>query len=579
MSRSIVGKIFVKGTLVAETPVAVGGIGGDADADLSLAVDGDGKPYVPGSSLMGPLRHWLTDNMSTSGRDHVRCMLGYQKQRRGHASYLLLEDAPIGIPEGLGPEIRTSVQIDRVTGTAREGFLFNRMMLPKGSTIPLEIVLDLPKDSHSVEENGPAFTEEDFRTALRLLLERLSGAGVALGAAKSRGLGRVRLDKESLEIRWYRFTNPPDSTDAPDGSGDVVSFASLFDWLRDAEARKTNGSGFKAKSLKLEQIGPDKTDNVYLQERDYLNITVHWRPVGPVMVKAGYDGAKTDTIPLVSGVGRGKVAPVLTGASQKGVFRSHVARILRTLLGDQTPPVGGERDPNPDGELAMLMDLFGDTAFAGRIRTGDVYQAVTDGGIPINDWLNEGQNTRDNTDYSDHVAIDRFTGGEVDKRLYNVRTPKTEYPWDPIRLEIDLSRKVRSKKWLDWKRCREAAENNGKSADKLEPKGAEAYALADDTTLKAEVALVLLMLRDLATGMVPLGFGTRRGLGSIEVTGFDIHGRFNGFTFNLINVGRVPADLDKEFIKGLQSAWNEARERGFSVTPKEEAPNEQRDEQ
>src|SRR5216117_3113234 len=58
MARNITGRLILRGTLVARTPLHVGGLGEDVDTDLPLARDGAGRLYAPGTSLAGALRQW-----------------------------------------------------------------------------------------------------------------------------------------------------------------------------------------------------------------------------------------------------------------------------------------------------------------------------------------------------------------------------------------------------------------------------------------------------------------------------------------------------------------------------------------
>jgi hypothetical protein len=79
-----------------------------------------------------------------------------------------------------------------------------------------------------------------------------------------------------------------------------------------------------------------------------------------------------------------------------------------------------------------------------------------------------------------YVAIDRWTGGAADAFLYSVLEPHA-VRWHPIELALDLGR-VAQEVW------------------------------------SPAVALLLLVLSDLARGVLPLGFATNRGLGSLEVS-------------------------------------------------------------
>jgi CRISPR/Cas system CSM-associated protein Csm3 (group 7 of RAMP superfamily) len=85
-----------------------------------------------------------------------------------------------------------------------------------------------------------------------------------------------------------------------------------------------------------------------------------------------------------------------------------------------------------------------------------------------------------------HVAIDRWLGSAAENMLYTVLEPhQTE--WEPLTLEVNLQR------------------------------------LPSDLQLPA-VALLLLVIRDLANDRLPLGFATHRGMGTVEVTNVEIQG-------------------------------------------------------
>jgi CRISPR/Cas system CSM-associated protein Csm3 (group 7 of RAMP superfamily) len=92
MARAISARLRLQGTLVATTPLHVGGFGEDVDTDLPLARNGRGEWYVPGTSLAGPFRHWCERRF---GNEFVRRLWGFQEGEEGHASYVIVEDAAV----------------------------------------------------------------------------------------------------------------------------------------------------------------------------------------------------------------------------------------------------------------------------------------------------------------------------------------------------------------------------------------------------------------------------------------------------------------------------------------------------
>src|SRR5947209_19851754 len=103
MAREIISRIHLRGTLVARTPLHVGGHGDDVDTDLPLARDGKGDLYVPGTSLAGALRQWCEQTFGTAVVD---AYWGFQKDDEGHASYIVVEDVPVHETAFVAVEIR-----------------------------------------------------------------------------------------------------------------------------------------------------------------------------------------------------------------------------------------------------------------------------------------------------------------------------------------------------------------------------------------------------------------------------------------------------------------------------------------
>jgi CRISPR/Cas system CSM-associated protein Csm3 (group 7 of RAMP superfamily) len=381
-------------------------------------------------------------------------------------------------------------------------------VLPTGTRIPLRMTVDCTKDI-------------DARGEIRALLEALMRGDIRIGAAKTRGLGRVILKDVHVE----RF-----EIGTRDG---VLAFLQT----RGATQPSGNKQG-------LEMLGPAKSG----REHPRIRIDIDWAPKGPVMVKAGADGAVVDMMPLVTANGAGGAAPVIPGASSKGALRQHSERILATVLqepvaadkpgrqrfinqlmrldlvetlygavkkrGEETTPAedshaGGNQKPQPglgalriDDCLAVLslsrteMDTIADGILpAGR-------QPVAGNGADEaerrertrTDALKAAVNeaTLHSIDIAHHVAIDRWTGGAADGALFTAAEPRLK--WNPLRIEIDKKRLV--------------------------PASGEVIKDAD-LVAQAAVALLLLTLKDMANGLVPLGFGVNRGYGEIDIRGVD----------------------------------------------------------
>lgn len=442
MARKIQSRLHITGTLVAQSPIHIGGIGGNSQVDLALAVNGQGQYYIPGTSLAGALRGWMEMSIN---HPNLVALWGFQEEngRGGHASFVLVEDAAI---EGAVSEIREGVAINRIWGSAEDKFKYNRAILAKGTKIPLNITLDISPQS------------DNEKALLAQLLQALKNGEIRLGAAKTRGLGRVRL--ENLSISEHNLGDRNGILKMLQGNSDRLNLNDLLN------------------------------NDRQFPQASQITIEIHWQPQTSVMVKAEGDGIAVDIVPLVSEFDN-HLSFVLPGSSIKGALRTQAERIVRTVCHWPTQQYFQEQL-----ELPLVEDLFGVRAKAnnetnkgiGSLFIDDCYANTR---INHNIWA-EIQAAKSNSDLRQnlnranlqttqqafHVAVDRWTGGAADSFLYS-NIELIGVNWQPIRLQLDLKR-------------------------------------IQENQLPG-IALILLVLRDLAEGRIALGYGTNRGMGSIEV--------------------------------------------------------------
>lgn len=506
MSRVLSGKILLRGTLEAQCPISVNGAGRGSSGGLSLATNGAGNYYIPGTSLAGPLRHWLRTRIG-GGETLVKALFGYHEGNEGHASYLALEDQVVNLNGALSHELRDGIQIDRALRTTRPRFKYKRHLLPRGVSFPIELELDLPASAVK------GCSAEKFQAALGHLIGAMASDGLRLGSGKTRGFGRVKL-MPGYRIEQYKF---PDDLDK---------------WLDSTPEEKNlvNASDLKTADQSLARDSAHDVD-----------FTLDWNPVSPTMVKSGRDGNQVDILPLMSGLCNGRLSPVIPGSALKGVLRTHAGRILRSRRGGE-PPRDGSADPDNLYELDVL---FGSKDRSGILHVEDVYQTSGGAGlVKAKDWRAEtveAINAVIRT--SDHVAIDGLTSGASDTALYNIGAPRSDRAdrvWEPIRITLDFNRFVR------------AAEQARKLSDsgKKEEADNEAVPLPDPHAL---LTLLLFTLRDLKAGLVPIGLGTRRGMGEIQVADIKMKGHLAGMAFDTCNPIETLSEGDR---KTLNEKWN-----------------------
>jgi CRISPR/Cas system CSM-associated protein Csm3 (group 7 of RAMP superfamily) len=426
---TITAKAKISGRLVADAPISVGGGGRGDLVDINFARDGMGRYYIPGSSLAGAMRSWVRINLTDGDKTAKRLFGDYD-----NAACLTVGDAPITGAENLEVwEIRHGIRIDENSGTAEDGALYSRALLPKGSSFALEMELD-------VLDGQP----QNAATALRSLLEALQNGEIRFGSSKTRGFGRMKL--EGLQVHYYDFSRVEE-----------------FDlWLDGSPAPNSGLDALGGTGVSL-----DPNAQVY-------ELIIDWRPLSGIMVKSGHEGSETDALPLMTGVRKDhaegeRILPVIPGSSIKGILRSQARRILRTIFQD---------DPVVDETIG---EIFGNADKSGRVFVDDVYPDPSVSPVSASLWRQEDERTLDAlTTQEVHVAVDRFTGGASEGKLFSARPVKADILWNPIRIVVDFSR-----------------------PGPINP--------------LVGLALLELVARDMEEGLVPLGFGANRGLGEIQV--------------------------------------------------------------
>ena len=509
MARELTSRFILKGTLTASTALHVGGIGGDADTDMALAVNGRGKYYLPGTSIAGVMRQWIRHRFpleadSVWGASDVT----HDAQKSvGLASCMFVEDAVAKLPDGANIEIRDGVGIDRFSGTAAHGIKYDRTVLPAGTQFPLEVTADVL----GVEDRQPVLAQ------LADLVVEMKAGRLRFGASKTRGLGRVEL--RGVAVREQTMSTRDGMLAALAMGGEVVA--------PDVLAAAASGA----------------------LPRPRLTLTVHWKPKGPFMVKAARDGMQVDSLPLTGWNGQ-KLRLLLPGSSVKGALRSHAELIMRTVRGLPAPRVTTKGTDFLDqvDDVPLVTALFGATGDRderlgiGALATEDCYSVLTldptawanveraEGLRQLESALKEASALTVRQAY--HVAIDRWTGGAADGQLFSVLEPHP-VAWEPIRLEVDLAR-------------------------------------IPEAERKAALALLLLVLQDLGAGEIPLGFGANRGMGSIEVDWIDVSHLDlpEPLSRALAGVERIEdigeAGIPPTIIDELQPAWTSYVESGAS---------------
>ena len=188
----IIGKIILQATLRNETPLLIGRGGGDA-VDIEVMRLPDGKPYIPGSSIAGCLKRFL------SGEDGYfwgKTGKGEQHPLQSHVSFRdLTPEQPF---EKEQITMRDGVKIDYKTGTAEDGKKYDYQIVEPGINFPFNAEITLR-----------ASMQEDVADLVAQIKAALENPVFRVGANTNTGFGKLTC--ENFQAYHFRF---PDQADA-----------------------------------------------------------------------------------------------------------------------------------------------------------------------------------------------------------------------------------------------------------------------------------------------------------------------------------------------------------------------------
>lgn len=392
---------------------------------------------------------------------------------------------------------RHGVGIDRTTGAASDGALYEHEFLPRGTKFDIRITAE-GRDGEQKEDDdkepqndkqsygipGPA-PSKSVKKLLEVIVDVLTSGAVCLGGRTGSGQGTIQVIKPKLRRTGKTtdagtLTAPADVLDAligEDEEGTPIPLE-LGGWTLEEPARITidwwSPTGtFVAEDEKLtkQRKAAKEAEN---REKG-INEEVH-EVVYPLRdPSVAWDEAQL----------------LIPGTSIRGALRSRASRIARTVLaarGDAVPFASHDIHEQIAAEPNLVRYMFGSTEYRGALTVHDCLS--TDRGKLIE---------------VTHNAIDRWTGGVIDGGLFTEAVYLGTH-WEPITIDIDLRRLLKNIE----------AEKGPEDREQSKPTHAD-YA-------HAAYVLLGLVLAELSAGTLPLGSRSTRGLGQVVVSTIKVEG-------------------------------------------------------
>ena len=246
-----------------------------------------------------------------------------------------------------------------------------------------------------------------------------------------------------------------------------------------------------------------------------FTLTIHTE--GPVLIKSGYATVSGPDMTPVRTYRNGNAEVYLPGSSLKGVFRSHIEKVIRTLedgvvcnpfvktnpdfendqlvcpnysevsCGDKfdlrkkdTLPVGGASWRRHSTEKSLsnkvvyhdscpVCRLFGSNSFIGRVAISDAYLA---------------EGSQQKTEQRDGVGIDRLTGGAASRAKFELEV---------VSSGVDFETDIYMRNFEVW-----------------------------------QLGILMLIVSDLEDGLIRIGSGRSRGLGNVKASISELSVNFLG---------------------------------------------------
>ena len=394
---------------------------------------------------------------------------------------------------------RHGVGIDRTTGAASDGALYEHEFLPRGSTFDIRITAEGRDDETMGRDQSEGIPEpassDTVKKLLEFIVDVLTSDTVSLGGRTGSGQGKIRV----IEPKLRRLSG---TTDA----GTLTTPADILNALIGQDEEGT--------SLPLELGGWT------LEEP--ARITIHWwSPTGIFVAEdekltkqRKEEAQKKD--PSANGVTEPLRDPsvpwdeaqlLIPGTSVRGALRSRASRIARTVLaarGDLEPLASHDIHEQIAHEPNLVRYIFGCTDYRGAVTVHDCRSIERGTRVEVT-----------------HNAIDRWTGGVIDGGLFT-EAVYLGTEWEPITIDIDLRRLLNN---IETEKGPEAKRNtaNANEAENGSGNGKQSKA-TDADYAHAAFVLLGLALAELSAGTLPLGSRSTRGLGQVVVSSIAIHG-------------------------------------------------------
>ena len=368
--------IVIKGILENVSPFVIGTGKGDI-IDIEIIKDENGNPYIPATSFVGALRHFIKRNYKEGDKNAWEYFWGSEtNDNKGTQSHFIVSDLRLRNDEDTNLiAVRDGVAIDEKTGIAKNQAKYDYEIVNKDLEFEFKAEIKI--------REGFKDKERYILKILKTIITELKAGNVYFGAFTTKGFGRFNLKYVSV----LKFDFPDDGLE-------------YLKYLKDSYLQKNN--------LDLGE------NTLPLKDNNYCNITADFSIKSSLIISSyTTDPEYPDKVHIKY---NGK--NILTGTSLKGAIRSRAFKIINTLCNDN------------QGKNEDLKILFGWADTENKKKTKHKSRVIINESIIENDDVIEKEQTR--------IKIDRFTGGTIPGALF--QSKPLWHNNENIRLKIKIKK-------------------------------------------------------------------------------------------------------------------------------------------
>lgn len=406
---------------------------------------------------------------------------------------------------------RHGVGIDRTTGAASDGALYEHEFLPRGTAFAIRITAEgrdgEQKNCTERKGNkqlegipGPA-SSATVEKLLEFIVDVLKSDTFSLGGRTGSGQGKIQV----IEPKLRRFSGTTDT-------GTLTAPADVLNALIGEDEEGTpiplelgGWSLEKPARIKITWWSPT---GIFVAEDEKLTKQRKAAQEAENKKKGIEEEVHEVVYPLRDPSEEWENAQLLIpGTSIRGALRSRASRIARTVLAarrELEPFASHDLHDQIATEPNLVRYMFGCTEYRGAIAVHDCLSKKTGTCVEVT-----------------HNAIDRWTGGVIDGGLFT-EAVYLGTEWEPITIDIDLRQllsNIEAEKGEAKGKPKEAGTKETQQDVQRESQQREhVYA----PYARAAYVLLGLVLAELSAGTLPLGSRSTRGLGQVIVSSIDV---------------------------------------------------------